>query len=159
MSQPHRGVWRGRSLEEVDGPCVFHTLFSPLSFFQVIESVALRLHPSVASIEKMPRSYPFLDAQFLISELKSHHVQIIAAALAVLGLIAVVFDFAFRARKDTSESPSPIRSFGMFFYANFLKPHTGDSDGIGQQAALESFYKAQVVLRYEILTIQAKVVT
>ena len=34
-------------------------------------------------------------------------------------------------------------SFSKFFYASFLKPHTGDGL-IGQQAALESFYKVQV---------------
>lgn len=34
-------------------------------------------------------------------------------------------------------------SYGRFFYASFLKPHTGDASA-GQQGALESFYKAQV---------------
>lgn len=33
--------------------------------------------------------------------------------------------------------------FFKFFYASFLKPHTGDGALTGQQAALESFYKAQ----------------
>jgi len=35
-------------------------------------------------------------------------------------------------------------NFGRFFYASFLKPHCGHGTLTGQQAALESFYKAQV---------------
>ena len=37
-----------------------------------------------------------------------------------------------------------IAVYTRFFYASFLKPHTGDGADTGQQAALESFYKAQV---------------
>jgi len=46
-------------------------------------------------------------------------------------------------------SPKPssaLASFSRFFYASFLKPHSGDGTHTGQQAALESFYKAQVCI-------------
>lgn len=39
--------------------------------------------------------------------------------------------------------PSGLATFARFFYASFLKPHSGDGAITGQQAALESFYKAQ----------------
>lgn len=42
-------------------------------------------------------------------------------------------------------TPSALTTFAKFFYASFLKPHNGDGAISGQQAALESFYKAQVV--------------
>lgn len=92
----------------------------------------------------MAHTYSSLELFSLSTALRTHHVQILVVACAVLAVIGVVFTFAFQAPKDISESPSAIRSFGTFFYASFLKPHTGDSEGTGQQAALESFYKAQV---------------
>lgn len=92
----------------------------------------------------MLQAYSFLDPFSWSTTFRAHHVQILAVACAVLAVVGVVFTFAFQARKDASKPPSAIRSFGMFFYASFLKPHTGDIHGTGQQAALESFYKAQV---------------
>lgn len=92
----------------------------------------------------MPYTYSSFELFSFSTALRAHHVQILAVACAVLAVIGVVFTFAFQDPKDSPESPSAIRSFGMFFYASFLKPHTGDSECTGQQAALESFYKAQV---------------
>ena len=48
-------------------------------------------------------------------------------------------------RPKQYQVPRSLRSFARFFYASFLKPHNGDGAITGQQAALESFYKAQVV--------------
>ena len=76
--------------------------------------------------------------------LKLHHVQIILAASAVLFLVAAVFVLALSGTKPVPSALGPVTSFCRFFYASFLKPHTGDSAGTGQQAALESFYRAQV---------------
>ena len=42
-----------------------------------------------------------------------------------------------------SKGSDMLTTFFKFFYASFLKPHTGDGALTGQQAALESFYKAQ----------------
>ena len=42
-----------------------------------------------------------------------------------------------------SKGSSALATLGKFFYACFLKPHNGDGASTGQQAALESFYKAQ----------------
>ena len=44
----------------------------------------------------------------------------------------------------TSTKSDGLGTYARFFYASFLKPHTGDGADTGQQAALESFYKAQV---------------
>lgn len=61
---------------------------------------------------------------------------IVAAALSTLCLISVF------SSKSQDESPGLIKSFFLFFYSSFLKPHQGDSKG-NQQDALESFYKKQ----------------
>ncbi|KAA8575153.1 hypothetical protein EYC84_004358 [Monilinia fructicola] len=47
------------------------------------------------------------------------------------------------AGEDEEESTNALASFVRFFYASFLKPHSGDGTANGQQDALESFYKAQ----------------
>ena len=44
----------------------------------------------------------------------------------------------------TATKSNGLVTYARFFYASFLKPHTGDGADTGQQAALESFYKAQV---------------
>jgi betaine lipid synthase len=61
---------------------------------------------------------------------------IITAALSILGLASVF------SSKSQDEAPGLIKSFFLFFYSSFLKPHQGDSKG-NQQDALESFYKKQ----------------
>ena len=42
----------------------------------------------------------------------------------------------------SSDGPGLLKSFFLFFYSSFLKPHQGDAKGT-QQDALESFYKKQ----------------
>ena len=71
-----------------------------------------------------------------------HHQIFLVGATLVL-LVGLVFAATFRpAKKEHGQDPSALSSFLRFFYASFLKPHTGDGTG-GQQDALESFYKAQ----------------
>lgn len=43
---------------------------------------------------------------------------------------------------STSQNPGLFKSFFLFFYSSFVKPHQGDAKGT-QQEALESFYKTQ----------------
>ena len=64
-------------------------------------------------------------------------------ALSMLAVLGWIFVIAFWKPKILTEAKDVIVGFWRFFYATFLKPHTGD-DSTGQQAALESFYKAQV---------------
>lgn len=71
------------------------------------------------------------------------HTQIYLAGITLVILIGIIFIATFRSAKEDEESPSTFTSFLKFFYASFLKPHTGDGTGNGQQDALESFYKAQ----------------
>lgn len=59
-----------------------------------------------------------------------------AAALSILGLSSLF------SSKSDDDAPSLIKSFFLFFYSSFVKPHQGDSKGT-QQDALESFYKKQ----------------
>ena len=75
---------------------------------------------------------------------KDPHTQIILVGATLVLLIGCVFAATFRksSPKD-DEDLSTFASFLRFFYASFLKPHTGDGAGNGQQDALESFYKAQ----------------
>ena len=67
---------------------------------------------------------------------------LLAVATAVLlfvgSLLAALWTF------KVSTTSSALTTYARFFYASFLKPHTGDGAVTGQQAALESFYKAQV---------------
>lgn len=87
--------------------------------------------------------YRMASVPFELS-LKLHHVHILAAASAVLFLIAAVFVLGLSGTKPLPKALGPVKNFCRFFYASFLKPHTGDNADTGQQAALESFYKAQV---------------
>lgn len=71
------------------------------------------------------------------------HTQIIIVGATLVVLIGVIFTLTLRSsQKQDDENLSAVGSFLRFFYASFLKPHTGDT-GNGQQDALESFYKAQ----------------
>lgn len=47
-----------------------------------------------------------------------------------------------RPKTNDDEAPGLLRSFFLFFYSSFLKPHQADSKAT-QQDALESFYKKQ----------------
>ena len=72
--------------------------------------------------------------------------QLILILLAFFVVIAFVarFSVTFISGSKRSEVTSGLATFTRFFYASFLKPHSGDGAITGQQAALESFYKAQV---------------
>jgi betaine lipid synthase len=61
--------------------------------------------------------------------------------IAVLGGIALS-RLSSRSKADGDNAPGLFRSFFLFFYSSFLKPHQGDSKA-NQQDALESFYKKQ----------------
>jgi betaine lipid synthase len=71
------------------------------------------------------------------------HLQIIIAATLLTLLVIAIFAIALLRWKDDGASPHTLYSYLRFFYASFLKPHTGDRPGGSQQDALESFYKAQ----------------
>jgi betaine lipid synthase len=77
---------------------------------------------------------------------KDPQTQILIAGATIVVLFGIFFVAAAQktAKKedDDDENQSGFASFLRFFYASFLKPHTGDV-GNGQQDALESFYKAQ----------------
>lgn len=75
--------------------------------------------------------------------LQNPHTQIILVGATLVLLIGLIFTLILcSSQKEDDETLSIFGSFLRFFYASFLKPHTGDS-GNGQQDALESFYKAQ----------------
>jgi betaine lipid synthase len=61
-------------------------------------------------------------------------------AIAVLGG-ACISTYIIKTKKE-DENPGLFKSFFLFFYSSFLKPHQGDAKGT-QQDALESFYKKQ----------------
>ena len=69
---------------------------------------------------------------------------VLLALFAVI-VLAAAFSFITIARPEQLKVPRSLTTFARFFYASFLKPHSGDDAVTGQQAALESFYKAQVV--------------
>lgn len=63
-----------------------------------------------------------------------------SSALLFFGRLVI----AAYAHPKFSNHSNRLTTFGKFFYASFLKPHSEDASNEGQQAALESFYKAQV---------------
>lgn len=65
------------------------------------------------------------------------------AATTILFLLGRAL-FASVSHPVSPKPSSALATFSRFFYASFLKPHSGDGTHTGQQAALESFYKAQV---------------
>ena len=66
-------------------------------------------------------------------------------ALIVVIVLAARLSYTIIAGSKHFKAPRRLRTFARFFYASFLKPHDGDGAITGQQAALESFYKAQVL--------------
>jgi hypothetical protein len=62
------------------------------------------------------------------------------SAVALSGLL--VSRLLSKRRTKSNEGPGLLRSFLLFFYSCFIKPHNGDKKGT-QQDALESFYKTQ----------------
>lgn len=70
--------------------------------------------------------------------------KIIILGVVLTIFVAIIFIINSQSKKENEDdSPSTLASFLRFFYGCFLKPHTGDGTGNGQQDALESFYKAQ----------------
>ncbi len=59
---------------------------------------------------------------------------------AVIGSICL--SAIFSRKKSDEASPGLLKSFLLFFYSCFIKPHNGDHKGT-QQDALESFYSTQ----------------
>lgn len=78
-----------------------------------------------------------------LNTFRAPYIQIYLVGATVLLLIGIVFAITFCQTKQDEEEQNTFISFLRFFYASFLKPHTGDGTGNGQQDALESFYKAQ----------------
>ncbi|KAK1595796.1 uncharacterized protein LY79DRAFT_680570 [Colletotrichum navitas] len=64
------------------------------------------------------------------------------SAVALSGLFFANILSTKDAERNGSEAPSLLKSFLLFFYTCFIKPHSGDKKG-NQQDALESFYKKQ----------------
>ncbi|KAJ5866881.1 hypothetical protein N7534_001434 [Penicillium rubens] len=62
------------------------------------------------------------------------------SAVALGGLL--ISKFLSKYRLKNGEVQSPLKSFLVFFYSCFIKPHSGNKKGT-QQDALESFYKTQ----------------
>ena len=75
------------------------------------------------------------------------NLQQLSICLAFLAVIVLAIGISFTTIPGFKQyqAPRSLRTFARFFYASFLKPHNGDGAVTGQQAALESFYKAQVV--------------
>jgi betaine lipid synthase len=79
----------------------------------------------------------------ILNLVRDPHSLIISVGVTLVLLISIVFAITFWRAEKGKEEQSTFLSFLRFFYASFLKPHTGDGTGNGQQDALESFYKAQ----------------
>lgn len=67
-------------------------------------------------------------------------VQTLVAGIAAAAVSTLCLSSVFGGSPD--ENPGLIKSFFIFFYSCFIKPHRGGSKG-NQQDALESFYKKQ----------------
>ncbi|KAK7430164.1 hypothetical protein QQZ08_003349 [Neonectria magnoliae] len=67
-------------------------------------------------------------------------VQTLLAGMVAAAFSTLCLSYVFGGKQD--ESPGVIKSFCLFFYSSFIKPHQGGSKG-NQQDALESFYKKQ----------------
>lgn len=74
-------------------------------------------------------------------------LSLLLAFFAVI-VLAAGFSFTTFVGPKQFRAPRSLSTFARFFYASFIKPHDGDSATTGQQAALESFYKAQVIIPF-----------
>ncbi|KAK5992652.1 Endoplasmic reticulum mannosyl-oligosaccharide 1,2-alpha-mannosidase [Cladobotryum mycophilum] len=63
-------------------------------------------------------------------------------AATIIGGICISSLIALRGNRGNKDAPGLLKSFFLFFYSCFIKPHQGDSKA-SQQDALESFYKKQ----------------
>jgi betaine lipid synthase len=103
-----------------------------------------------------PNILPFAS---LATSMQDPHTQILAAGISVLILVGIIFAYTFKSSQNGNQNntsgekqgdaiaapahePRAWESLLRFVYACFLKPHA-KGDGQGQQAALESFYRAQ----------------
>jgi betaine lipid synthase len=68
--------------------------------------------------------------------------KVLFVGLTLLLFVSIIFLFSFVEAPKFLSLPETVLSYAKFFYACFLKPHSGDTTG-NQQDALESFYKAQ----------------
>ncbi|WYZ44274.1 hypothetical protein EsH8_VII_000710 [Colletotrichum jinshuiense] len=65
------------------------------------------------------------------------------AGLSAVALSGLLFSkLLSKNESESNEAPTLLKSFLLFFYSCFIKPHNGDKKG-NQQDALESFYKKQ----------------
>lgn len=62
-------------------------------------------------------------------------------AFAIVGSVGLSKLFS-KLAQDSNQAPGLFKSFLLFFWSCFIKPHNGDEKGT-QQDALESFYKTQ----------------
>lgn len=62
-------------------------------------------------------------------------------AFAIVGSVGLSKLFS-KPAQDSNQAPGLLKSFLLFFWSCFIKPHNGDEKGT-QQDALESFYKTQ----------------
>lgn len=77
-------------------------------------------------------------------DLETEHLSILLAAVLLIAFICTVFAAAIWRPKFIQNTVNTIAGVSRFFYSSFLKPLSGD-ESIGQQAALESFYRVQVL--------------
>ncbi|KAF7548979.1 hypothetical protein G7046_g8491 [Stylonectria norvegica] len=71
------------------------------------------------------------------------NVQTLLAGIAAAVLSSFCLSSIFsNPEKQSGDAPGIFKSFLLFFWSSFIKPHQGDSKGT-QQDALESFYKKQ----------------
>ncbi|KAF2738140.1 hypothetical protein EJ04DRAFT_550133 [Polyplosphaeria fusca] len=70
-------------------------------------------------------------------------VHLVTLSLCIVGIFLItVFALASKPKGKSPAEANTLKAYLKFFYACFVKPHTGDRTG-NQQDALESFYKAQ----------------
>lgn len=81
-----------------------------------------------------------------LSTVRSYVSPFTGPLLVLSGLLLIVYA-ALSSQKNIQLSYNRLLSFCTFFYSSFLKPHSKEDGLVGQQGALESFYKVQVIAR------------
>lgn len=76
-------------------------------------------------------------------DLETQHLSILLAVVLLIAFICTVFAAAMW-RPKFKNTINTVVGVSRFFYSSFLKPLSVD-ESIGQQAALESFYRVQVL--------------
>lgn len=93
----------------------------------------------------MSSTIPLVTKQLFNGQIDLEHWWHRCLLVVFFALLAILYSIiAVSNRKDTSKAWNATANFAKFFYASFLKPHSKDGTHVGQQAALESFYRAQV---------------